>query len=75
MLFGAISFVFMVIPFGFSRFGRQGDAGFLGELHGLLIHANDRNFRIIGTLIYGQYVLHSGYEVSILFRGNDPAFS
>ena len=52
--------------------GRHRRAGFLDQLHRLLVHAHDGTIRIVGFLIQIQDLFHVRHELGIGLRRDHP---
>src|SRR5215472_4741562 len=58
----AIALIFVVVPAWLSWLCRNWHAGFLDELFGCLVQADDGSVWIMRPLIDLQHILHAGYE-------------
>ena len=68
-----MSNLFTVLALGSVGFHGNRLSDFTQQLTGLLVHADDRVFRVIRPLIHLQHVFHGGYERGIVLRGDTPA--
>ena len=68
-------FVFMVVFRRLSWRHRQGLSGLFDQLHWLFIHADHGVIRVILPLVNLQDVFHSGDELTVLYRRNQPTLA
>src|SRR5215471_4072713 len=69
---GAIPFVLIVRALGCPRCRRQRLSDLPDQLHGLFIHAHQRDLGIVRHVIHLQNILHMRAKVPILLGRNDP---
>ena len=67
-----VPLVFIIFPHGLTRTGRNTRSCLLDQLHRLLIHAYQGNFRIVWHMIYIQDILHMSHKVPASFRRDYP---
>src|SRR5512132_213859 len=69
---GAVPLVLVVVSLGFPLFRWQRLPDFLNQLHGLFIHAHQRDLRIVRPMINLQDILHMRHKRTTLLGRNDP---
>jgi hypothetical protein len=67
-------FIFVIVALWLARFGWQGCARFLDQLHRLFIHIHQRVPWIIGTLIEIEDIFHISHKVGTVLWRNHPTF-
>jgi len=66
-----IPLIFVIYKLRFTGFGRQ--PGFLDKLLVCFVKADNRQERVIRTLVYVKYIFHFRYKFAVCF-GNAPLF-